>query len=139
MLPRLGGSRLPLARSQSRLLAEQRAASRLPVARQGPNRLLAEQPVASRLPVEQRAASRLPVARQGPNRLLAEQPVASRLLLALPHHPPRSRKAFANPVIFDEMAGVLQSALGWSAPLVRPGLVRSPPWRSSCSSCKSVF
>ncbi len=39
--------------------------------------------------------------------------VVSRLLLALPHHPPRSLKVFANPVIFDEMAGVLRSALGW--------------------------
>ena len=35
------------------------------------------------------------------------------LVLVLPHHPPRSLKAFANPAIFDEMAGVLPSALGW--------------------------
>ncbi|NDB01180.1 MAG: hypothetical protein EBY25_09685, partial [Betaproteobacteria bacterium] len=39
--------------------------------------------------------------------------VVSRLLLALPHHPPRSLKAFTNPVIFDEMAGFLRSALSW--------------------------
>ena len=30
-----------------------------------------------------------------------------------PPPPPRSLKAFANPAIFDEMAGVLPSALGW--------------------------
>ena len=32
------------------------------------------------------------------------------LVLVLPQHPPRSLKAQANPVIFDEMAGFLEPA-----------------------------
>ena len=67
----------------------------------------------------------LQVVRTRPHPLVLVPPhrVVSRLLLALPHHPPRSLKAFTNPVIFDEMAGFLRSALGWPGSQLKVGEV----------------
>ena len=76
--------------------------------------------VRSRLQLVVDRVSRPPVVRSRPrpvvDRVSRPQVVRCRLhplVLVLPHHPPRSLKAFANPAIFDEMAGVLPSALGW--------------------------
>ena len=119
---RLAGKHLPLAQSHPR--PPHRAVSRPPVVRCRPRPVVgrASRPlvVRSRLqPVVDRV-SRPPVVRSRPrpvvDRVSRPQVVRCRLhplVLVLPHHPPRSLKTFANPAIFDEMAGVLPSALGW--------------------------
>ena len=136
---RLAGKHLPLAQSHPR--PPHRAVSRPPVVRCRPRPVVGRasrplvvrsrlQPVVDRVsrppvvrsrlqPVVDRASRPL-VVRSRPrpvvDRVSRPQVVRCRLhplVLVLPHHPPRSLKAFANPAIFDEMAGVLPSALGW--------------------------
>ena len=84
------------------------------------DRVSRPQVVRSRLQLVVDRVSRPPVVRSRlqlvVDRVSRPQVVRCRLhplVLVLPHHPPRSLKAFANPAIFDEMAGVLPSALGW--------------------------
>ncbi len=117
---RLAGKHLPLAQSHPR--PPHRAVSRPQVVRSRlqpvVGRVSRPQVVLSRLQPVVGRVSRPPVvqSRLHPLVLVLPHPrhrVVSRLLLALPHHPPRSLKVFANPVIFDEMAGVLRSALCW--------------------------
>ena len=119
---RLADKRLPLAQSHPR--PPHRAVSRPQVVRCRPRPVVGRasrpQVVRSRLqPVVDRVSRPL-VVRSRPrpvvDRVSRPQVVRCRLhplVLVLPHHPPRSLKAFANPAIFDEMAGVLPSALGW--------------------------